>query len=132
MQSDELRKLFLAYLCGGNRPLHEVLFPTFLDIKDIYEKQFDGMTNVEISLETLYEARNKLIHWIHQSLTSDEKEFLISFVESRPEFSKLGINKAETFPSILWKQMNLNKLKSQNIKKFELQSSELKKKFEKL
>jgi hypothetical protein len=27
MESDELRKLFLAYLCGGNRPLHEVLFP---------------------------------------------------------------------------------------------------------
>ena len=132
MQSDELRKLFLVYLCGGNRPLHEVLFPTLLDIEDIYEKQFDGMTNFEISVETLYKARNKLIQWIHQSLVSDEKEFLISFVELKPQFSKLGINGAETFPSIRWKQMNLNKLKDQNLKKFELQSSELKKRFEKL
>lgn len=132
MQSAELRKLFLVYLCGGNRPLHEVLFPTLLDIKDIYEKQFNGMTSIEIALETLYEARNRLIQWIHQSLTSDEKEFLISFVELKPEFSKLGINKAANFPSIRWKQLNLNKLKNQNLKKFELQSLELKKRFEKL
>ena len=132
MQSDELRKLFLAYLCGGNRPLHEVLFPTLLDIKAIYERQFAGMTNVEVSLKTLYEARDKLIRWIHQTLTDDEKEFLISFVELRPEFSKLGVVNAEKFPSILWKQMNLGRLKDSNPKKFALQSKDLMRRLEKM
>jgi hypothetical protein len=92
-------------------------------LKDIYKKQFNGMINVEIRLE--------MEHWIHQSQTSDEKEFLISFLKLKPKFSKLGIIEAETFPSIRWKQMNLNKLKNQNIKKFELQSSELKKRIKK-
>lgn len=132
MQSDELRKLFLAYLCGGNRPLHEVLFPTLLDIKDIYKKQFEHMTDQEVTLDTLYAARDKLIKWVHKTLTQDEKEFLISFVELNPDFSKLGVQDAETFPSILWKKMNLENLKKKDSKKFALQSSELKKRFEKL
>jgi len=132
MQSDDLRKLFIAYLCSGNRPLHEVLFPTLLDIKNIHQKQFEGMTHDEVSLETLYEARDKLIKWIHQSLTHEEKEFLISFVELKPVFSKLGIAKAESFPSIHWKLINLEKLKKQNSKKFNLQSSELRKQLDKL
>jgi predicted nucleotidyltransferase component of viral defense system len=132
MESDELRKLFLAYLCGGNRPLHEVLFPTLLDIELIYKKQFAGMTHFEVPLQDLYGARDKLLSWVHHSLTAEEKEFLISFVEMSPDFLKLGISGAENFPSILWKQANLKKLKEQNPKKFILQSTELKKRFKRL
>ena len=129
--SDELRKLFLAYLCGGNRPLHEVLYPTLLDQSALFDSHFQGMANQEADLKSLYKARDELISWIHKTLTDDEKDFLISFVEMNPDFSKLGIAGAEKFPSILWKQMNLQKLKTTNPKKFELQSTELKKKFQK-
>lgn len=130
MHSDEVRGLFLVYLCGGGRPLHEVLVPTLLDIKDIYESQFKDMSDSEVTLDMLYSARNQLIEWIHGSLTDDERGFLISFIELRADYSKLKISGVESLPSVLWKKKNLEILRDKNPKKFKLQSTELKDRFD--
>lgn len=132
VESAKLRKLFIAYLCGSDRPIHEVLFPTPKNIKAVFEKEFAGMTVDPVSLEQLERARDRLTAWIYKTITDKEKEFLLSFVEANPDFSKLGIKGAESFPSITWKQMNLESLKKKDAKKFSLQSSELKKRFEEL
>ena len=79
-----------------------------------------------------YSARDQLIEWIHNSLTHDEKEFLISFIELRADYSKLSISGAEKFPSVMWKKMNLELLREKNPNKFKLQATELKSRFEKI
>lgn len=132
IESDKLRKLFLSYLCGSDRPIHEVLFPTPKDIKEVFENEFQGMTIGAVGLKQLEEARDQLLKWVYKTLTDAEKEFLLSFVELNPDYSKLGVSGAEKFPSILWKQINLSKLKDSNSKKFAQQSSDLKSRFDKM
>ena len=61
---------FLFYLLSHNRPIAEVINPTLLDISEIYEKDFVGMTNDSVSLKDLLDARTHLIRMLHQSAVS--------------------------------------------------------------
>ncbi len=68
-----LRKTFIVYLLSHSRPIHEVLKPNELDIKEVYEKEFMGMvTQGDSSLEDLLSSRKRIIEEINFGVPSNE------------------------------------------------------------
>ena len=100
-------RAFLFYLLSHNRPLAEVLRPTFLDIKMPYERSFLGMTKERISLEALIDTREKIVSEIRQKLTQRDKDFLISFKKGDPDWTYSDVKDFQDFPSIKWKLKNI-------------------------
>lgn len=110
----DIKAGFLYCLLGSERPILEILNPHFLDQKQALKNQFDGMTLDPFTYEEYDQTRKKLIGAILNSLTQSDKEFLIQFKNTSPVWNTY--NYAD-FPSVLWKLMNLEKLKKSNPKK---------------
>ncbi|WP_419831854.1 nucleotidyl transferase AbiEii/AbiGii toxin family protein [Endozoicomonas atrinae] len=108
--TDDLRKALLIYIISHNRPISELLNPVFKDIDAVYKSEFADMTEVPVSLEELQSVRQQLVEQIHIGLTSEEKQFLLSFKRGEPDWPLLGIDGAETLPAVKWKQHNLSRM----------------------
>jgi predicted nucleotidyltransferase component of viral defense system len=111
--TDDFRKTFLVYLISHQRPMSELLRPNFKELKEIYENEFVRMTTQEITLEELLETRKQLVKLIHDTITDDEKQFLLGFKSMKPEWNLLGLENPEAvslLPSVRWKIININKL----------------------
>lgn len=108
--TDKIRKAFIVYLISHNRSLMEVLDPGLQDIKTIFESDFVGMTSEPIKLDDLIETRAKLIEVIKQSLTEDEKKFLLSWKNKKPEWGLVGLEGIENLPGVKRRIQNLEGL----------------------
>ncbi|MGM0582697.1 MAG: hypothetical protein ACQETL_18615 [Bacteroidota bacterium] len=116
--------LILAIL-SSNRPIEELLYPNFIDQKATLTTQFEGMTNEPFNYKDFEKTRKNLLDRIHQSLSAQDKEFLVSFQNIQPNWA---IYDFEKFPSIQWKLQNLERLKENNSYKFKGQLKSLIKK----
>lgn len=105
--TDGVRKAFIVYLISHNRSLMEVLNPGLQDIKNIFESDFVGMTTESVKLDDLLDARAKLIKKIKESLTENEKKFLLSWKSKKPEWKLLGIDGIENMPGVRRRLINL-------------------------
>ena len=110
--TEQIWKGFLVYLISHDRPIHESLDPILKDIRDVYETDFQAMVDDNVPYEGLIQVREKLIRLIKQTLTKDDKEFLISFKKGEPEWPLLGINGVENLPAVRWKLFNIQKMDS--------------------
>jgi hypothetical protein len=81
-----------------------------LDIKRIFENELVGMTTVNISLEDLLDTRKTLVSSIKESLTNEERKFLISIKKGKPEWDLLGLTGVENLPAVKWKLLNIDGL----------------------
>jgi len=108
--TDELRKASLVYLISHNRPIAELLSPTLQDISALYESEFSKMTVSGITVHDLVAARAQLIQQLKSSITSDEKEFLLSFKQRSPDWDLLGLECVENLPAVRWKLFNLKRM----------------------
>jgi hypothetical protein len=120
-----IRRAFVVYLACHNRPVHEVLFPALHDIRQEYERTFQGMTAAPVALSALIETRERLIHELQERLNSNERKFLLSLVQNKPEWGLLGFKHLEELPGIRWRLRNLTQLAKANPKKFAAQADEL-------
>lgn len=120
-----IRRAFVVYLACHNRPVHEVLFPALHDIQQEYERTFQGMTTDPVALPALIETRDRLLDELHKGLDSNERKFLLSLVQNKPEWESLGFKHLEKLPGIRWKLRNLTQLEKANPKKFAAQADEL-------
>jgi predicted nucleotidyltransferase component of viral defense system len=109
--TENVRKAFIVYLMSHNRPINEVLNPGLQDIEPVFENEFTGMTEGEISFDQLVEVRSLLIERIRNELTENERKFLLSFKRMNPQWEMLGISGIEDLPSVKWKLINLRKMK---------------------
>ena len=114
--TERTRKAFLVYLISHDRPMVEVLNPGLLDIRQIFENEFSGMTTNEVKLSDLIDIRNTLIKLIKTSLTDNEINFLLSFKNKTPQWDLLGIEGIEQFPAPKWKLINLIRMNSEKHK----------------
>ncbi len=96
----DVKDSFLFYLLSHNRPIDELINPNLKDISEIYKNEFVEMTNEKVELQELIEIRKKLITEINKSLTTSDKEFLVSFVENRPDWNKVRDQKIKEYPSV--------------------------------
>ncbi len=108
--NEKIHKAFIVYLLSHNRPIHELLNPNFKDIKDIFNKEFQGMTEMHITLDELIETRQILKDKILSRFTDKEKQFLLSFKKGVPEWDLLELPDIDKFPSIKWKLQNINSM----------------------
>lgn len=108
--TDEIRKTFLVYLASHSRPMSELLRPQYKDISVTYTGEFNNMAVKDVPLEELLEVREQLVVLIHQGLTKNEKSFLLSFKNRKPNWPLLGLEGVSELPAIRWKQFNLSKM----------------------
>lgn len=108
--SDDLRRAFIVYILSHNRPMAEVLAPTLKDIQQEFETGFAGMTQDEVTLQSLYDARAELIARIVGEMPDAHRRFLLSFKRGEPDWQLLGIPHADKLPTVQWKIDNLAKL----------------------
>jgi len=108
--TDEIRKAFIVYLISHNRPIEELLDPSPVDLKDLFENAFSGMTDIDISYEEIISTRKVLIKIIRESLTTREKKFLLSIQDCNPLWDLLDNKQISTLPAVKWKMLNLNKM----------------------
>jgi len=101
---------FLAYLLCHPRPIHEVLQPRWKPIDQLFQNEFDGMSNTSVALVDLEAARDRLMDTIRQHITPQDAEFLLSFKRMQPNWSLLPLKDAETLPAVRWKLQNLAKM----------------------
>lgn len=108
--TDDIRKALLVYLSSHNRPMAELLRPQFKDISAMYAGEFANMAEQDVPLKELVSVRERLVELIHQGLTENEKEFLLSFKDRAPKWERLGLEGVSELPAIKWKQINLAKM----------------------
>ncbi|MEI6087453.1 MAG: nucleotidyl transferase AbiEii/AbiGii toxin family protein [Bacteroidota bacterium] len=109
---------FIFRLLSGERPINEVLFPNLLDQRQAMVNQFTGMTDEAFSYEEYEKVREQMIKTVHESLTTEDKQFILSVKNLNPYWR---IYNFEKFPSIKWKIQNINNLKANQSDKYQQQ-----------
>ena len=110
--NEETRKAFIVHLISHPRPMVELLNPSFIDIRAIYEKDFKDMMLEKVEYEELVETRNRLIDLIRNSFTPEEKKFFLSVKSGEPEWNLLGLRGIENLPGVKWKILNIKNMPS--------------------
>ena len=105
-----IRKNFLLHLISHDRPMHELIDPTRKDVRAAYEAEFKDMTDEPVDYEALVDARERLIVRIKADLGADEKKFLLSLKEGKPDWKLLGLEGVERLPAVQWKLRNIAKM----------------------
>ncbi len=90
--------------------MEELLDPTILDMKEVYEREFVGMTTEPVSYEKLIAARKECVDQLRKNLDDGDKNFMISIMNHAPEWGALGIPNLEHLPSLQWKLQNVGKM----------------------
>ena len=108
--TDDLRQAFIVYLLSHDRPMSEVLAPTLVNIESAFTHGFSGMTRDPVELADLLAAREALIESVVGDMSSDHREFLVSFERGQANWDLLGLSNAANLPAVRWRQQNLDKL----------------------
>ena len=87
------------------------------------------MTYEEVTVGKLEGIRSTLMEELPKALTLEQKGFLLSLVQGRPDWGKLPFPHLSELPALKWKLQNLQKLKAKNQDRFDFQYAELAKKF---
>lgn len=111
--SRELHSTFLIYLISNNRPISELIKPNQLDISELYNTAFVGMTEHDVPLSVLQETFHKVVEVTHVSMTDDDEEFLLSFKARQPKWHLIPCAHAKNLPAIKWKLHNIAKMDSE-------------------
>lgn len=112
--TQEVKRGFLLLLLCSERPIHEMLSPHLIDQRTAFEKQFEGMSREAFTYEDYENTRLELVQLVNQSLTSEDKAFLLGFKNLVPDW---GVYPFSEFPGVKWKLLNLKKLKDNNPEK---------------
>jgi predicted nucleotidyltransferase component of viral defense system len=106
----ELREAFLIYLLSGSRPLAELLAPPRRDIRQEYERGFQGMATREVAIEALEAAREDLLGAMVSEMPDKHRAFLISVKEGEPRWDLLTVTGVDALPAVQWRLQNLAKM----------------------
>jgi hypothetical protein len=111
---EEIRLGLIYNILSSPKPVVELLSPNMIDQKEALENQFRGMTDVPFTYKDYEQTRQQLIAFVNSNLNETDKEFLISYEEGKPLWNSSAYESFKTYPSIQWKQLNINKLKQNN------------------
>ncbi len=105
----QILSAFVIYLCGHNRPPHEVLDSPERVLVEDYTRALVGMIRGDIpSLDALVAARVQLRTDILNGLQPADRAFLAGFFACEPDWSLLAFPHASDLPALQWKQRNLD------------------------
>lgn len=112
-----MRKAFIVYLISHERPMVEVLNPGFVDIRPVFETEFQGMTLEQVSFEDMEKTRKELVSMIAGGLSAEEKQFIVSVKEGVPRWDLIEIECVENLPAVKWKLLNIGRMNLSKHKK---------------
>lgn len=121
--STEIKEGFIFFLLCGKRPIHELLNPHLVDQSAVFESQFNGMTDTSFGYDEYRTIREQLRKMINESLTQEDKKFLLAFAKGEPDWERVNYS---NFPAIKWKLLNIDKLKENSPQKHKEQIEILK------
>lgn len=121
----ECREGLIFCLLGSDRPIHESFAPRLIDQREAMVNQFEGMTDIPFTYEDFEETRSQLIANVNQLMTEADKRFLISFESGKSKWEGYEFEYMKEYPSVKWKQLNLEKLAKQNPQKMEEEAQKL-------
>lgn len=113
--TNDVKTGFVFALLSSDRPMHELLDPTMLDRRSVFENHFEGMTMEEFSYSDFEKIRENLVQTIHANLTNEDREFIISVKQLNPRWD---IYDFKDFPSVNWKLQNIQKFSEVNRAKY--------------
>ena len=93
---------FVAYLAGHNRPVHEVLFPRPQPLKAVFDSEFQGMTRIPVTLDSLLSTQEQLFQMLPRALTPAHHQFLKSLVKLEPSWELMPFAHLSEMPAIRW------------------------------
>lgn len=108
--TDRLKETFIVYLISHNRRIVEILDPSLIDIKQMYEIDFVGMTTNPITLADLIDVKSDLIRTVHGLLDERDKKFLVDFKAAYPNWSYFSVPHIKDLPAVRWKLYNLDQV----------------------
>lgn len=107
--SDDLRAAIIVYLISHDHSPHSLLDPVLRDISQDFEQNFVGMTDEAIALDTLLDARNRLIADVTGNMPDHHKDFLVSFYRRNPDWDLLRLEGVADLPAVRWRELNLDR-----------------------
>ncbi len=107
---EKVRKAFIVYLVSHSRPMIEILNPHWGDLRPVFEKEFQGMVVEPVTAEELRSAGKQLVSTIHNELTYEERLFIVSIKEGKPQWNLLGVPGIENLPAVQWKLQNIRRM----------------------
>ena len=109
--TDDLFRVFMVYVAGSRRPMHELLGPGKALTRDGFDTEFAGMARNGTSLESLLETGQRLLADITSRLKGEVAAFLLSLHDAEPDFGLSGLPEAAELPAVRWKLLNLRRLR---------------------
>lgn len=109
--TDEIRTAFILYLVSHDRPMSELLNPNLKDVRQVFKREFAGMTDEEVEYDELVAVRERLVETLKNTMTGNEKKFLLSIKQGQPEWSLMPLVGIDQLPAIQWKLTNVRKMK---------------------
>lgn len=107
---DIIRQAFVAYLAGHRRPIADILQPKYQSIEEEFANQLVGMAEIPVEMKNLEDARAQLFEWAANSLSENERRFLLSIKQGEPDWSLLPFKGLDRWPAIQWKLLNIRKM----------------------
>jgi len=123
--TQEIKEGFLFRLLSSDRSIQDILFPNLQDQRLAMINQFAGMSEQQFTIEEYEFVRESMIKKVQNSLTEEDKLFILAFKNVAPGWSTYNF---EAYPSIKWKQLNLEKMKANNSAKHNEMYNSLKRK----
>jgi predicted nucleotidyltransferase component of viral defense system len=108
--TEEIKQAFIIYLLSHPRPIIELLNPSLKDITKTFINEFQGMTINPISLDDLLETRDELIRQVNRSLNKENRIFIASFKNKKPDWQLFPLSNVSKLPAIQWKLLNLRRM----------------------
>lgn len=108
--TDAVRRAFVIYLASHNRPMAEVLRPNLIDFRRLFDDEFAGMTESDVSCDDLYAVREQFTGQVAKSLSAAEREFLLSVKSGEPKWQLSDGTIIPELPAIEWKVSNIRKM----------------------
>lgn len=113
--TEEIKDSFIFYLLSHNRPPDELLSPIHKNLQFKFENEFTGMARLDVSVQDLENTRSLLVKKIIETLTENDKKFLLSFFSRKPDWTLFPYNDIENYPAVKWKIVNLGNLNDRKL-----------------
>ena len=88
----------------------EILNPQWGDLRPVFEREFQGMVVEPVTPEELRSIGEQLVSRLRKEMTQEERQFIVSVKEGKPQWNLLGVSGIEKLPAVQWKLQNIERM----------------------
>jgi hypothetical protein len=93
--------------------MSELLDPNRKEFRQLFDQEFAGMAAGDVEYDELVAVREKLVESIQNTMTENEKRFLLSIKQGQPEWDRSSVEGVDQLPGIQWKLINIGKMSAE-------------------